>query len=81
MAEEIKKVEDIMRRFVWAEGQTIRDRPPQVKHKWQKTQCPKCKFEVKYEPIPGKWDGNIHCPHCGHDFKIPVLTDYVEEEK
>ena len=70
-------LEDSLRQ---AEKLIKRAQPEPEKRRWLKTKCPKCKYEIQYEPKPG-FQGNIHCPHCGHDFKIPVLTDYVEEEK
>ena len=24
-----------------------------------------------------RWKGNLHCPECGRDFKIPLLSDFL----
>ena len=69
--------DDIRDRVLEAERLEKRSHPPKAKRKWQKTWCPKCAYEISYEPKPG-FQGKFKCPHCGHKFKIPVLTDYVE---
>lgn len=33
-------------------------------------------FTCKLKP---GWSGELRCPHCGNEFKIPRIDDWVEE--
>lgn len=78
MAEEEEKVRTLADRFVWAEGQVTRDRPPEKK-KWKIVYCPSCQKKVEYLP-KAEWRGMLKCPHCEVTFKVPSLDGFVEEE-
>lgn len=41
-----------------------------------RTYCPGCEYKIEYQPLPG-FRGELRCPHCGHDFKLPTLFDFT----
>ena len=72
MDEEDKKMKNLASRFVWAEGQMIRDRPPKerIKKDWLTTHCTHCGYKIQYIPKEG-WKGRLRCPECGDTFDVP----------
>lgn len=69
----------IERRVLWAEGQLLRDRPPERKIKWLKTHCTHCGALVEYAPRE-YFRGALHCGHCGKPFHMSRLDDFMGEE-
>ena len=73
--------EILAKRFRWAEGQALKDRPPEIRRKWFKTRCPGCKEQVQYSPKEN-WDGLLRCGSCGHEFRLAILDHFsIEFEK
>ena len=68
----------LRRRFEKAEGQVLKDRPPEKQVKWYKTRCPKCKEPVVYAPKEN-WDGLLKCGSCGHLFRLSILDHFSVE--
>ena len=62
-----------------AEKLLKRAQPEPEKRRWLKTKCPHCRYEVQYSPKE-KFQGDIHCPHCGKNFHITRLDDFGEEK-
>ena len=71
---------DLARGFIEAEGQKKKDRPPEIKRKWQKAICPECGYKIEDSPKP-TWDGDLMCAEYGHIFKVPRLNSYFETRK
>lgn len=68
--------ERLRKRFLDAEGQVLKDRPPEKKRRWINTICPKCKVQVKFSPKTN-WDGLLKCGECGHEFRLSLLTRFT----
>ncbi len=70
----------LRKRFLDAEGQTLKDRPPEKNKKvrWFKTHCPKCDYEVEYAPKEN-WDGQLTCPQCQNNFQLTLLSHFAIE--
>lgn len=69
---------DIARRFIQAEGQTLKDRPPEKQVKWFKTRCPECGVKVEYSLKPN-WNGQLKCGTCQHEFRLTLLDHFSIE--
>lgn len=73
----------LKKRFEQAEGQILKERPPEKKIKWFKTRCPECGAKVEYSPKPN-WDGMLTCGSCQHNFRLAILNHFsieYEEER
>lgn len=68
----------LRRRFEKAEGQVLKDRPPEKQVKWYKTRCLECKEPIRYSPREN-WDGLLKCGSCGHLFRLSILDHFSVE--
>jgi len=78
LVNENEKIKDLARRFKWAEGRVLRDRPPERRVEWQVTHCSSCQKRVEYSPKKKNWDRKLLCPHCGRVFEVPRLDWFVK---
>ena len=63
--------------FARAESQSLKDRVPEKKRKWRVIYCPNG-HKIEYEPKEG-FIGELKCPECAVNFKVPLLDEYLNE--
>ena len=76
---EVLSYRDILKdRFDKAEGQVLKDRPPEIKRKWFKTRYPECGESIRYAPKEN-WNVQLKCGSYQHEFRLALLSHFSIE--